>query len=64
MGQEAEQEDESPTEEESNVLLAEFRAYLQHLETRFSGYSGLLASFDNVTRMEPSQERPLIGANT
>ena len=38
--------------------LAEFRTYLQDLETRFPGYDGLIAAFDTDPQAA-KQERPL-----
>ncbi len=42
--------------------LADFRAFLQDLETRFPGYDGLMAVFDADPQAGPGKERPLVAA--
>ena len=43
--------------------LAEFRAFLEDLERRFSGYSGLVAAFDADPQAMAKQERPFATAS-
>lgn len=43
--------------------LAEFRAFLQDLETRFPGYGGLVAAFDADPQAGAGHERPLVAAS-
>lgn len=48
---------ENLTEDE---CLARFRLYLEDIETRFDGFSGLVAAFDDNSEEHPNNESEMI----